>query len=56
MLASFDIDLHTVNARTLVCRQYPKEVLATVLNTDTSELMEYFHLIGNPNYCAIWIQ
>ena len=39
MLATFDIGKHTTSARTLARRQYPKEVLAAVLNKDTGELI-----------------
>ena len=39
MLASFDIGQYTANACTLARLQYPKEVLAAVLNEDTGELM-----------------
>ena len=34
--------------------QYPKEVLTSVLNKETGELMDYRHLIGNPRYRALW--
>ena len=54
MLASFEIGQQTDNARTLARRQYPKEVLAAVLNKDTDEVMEYRHLISNPKYRALW--
>ena len=53
MLASFNIVRHTANALTLARRQYPKEVLALVLNKYTSELMEYCHIIGNPRYRSL---
>ena len=35
-------------------RQYPKELLAAVLDPKTGELMEYRHLIANPAYRPIW--
>ena len=35
-------------------RKYPKEDLAAVLNEETGELMEYRHLIADPNYRKIW--
>ena len=53
MLSSFDIGRNTANARTLACHQYPKEVLPTILNKDTGELIEYCYLIRNPKYRAL---
>ena len=35
-------------------RRFPKEVLTEVLNEETGELMEYRHLIGNPEYRELW--
>ena len=32
----------------------PKEFLSAVLIEETSELMEYRHLIGNPKYRELW--
>jgi hypothetical protein len=35
-------------------RQFPREALSAILDTDTGELLEYRHLIKNPKYCTIW--
>ena len=54
MLGSLDIGRHTTNTCTLTRFQYQKEVLASVLNEDNGELMEYCHLIGNLKYRTLW--
>ena len=46
--------IRPANARTLTRCQYPKEVLAAILNEDTGELVEYLHIIRNPKYRALW--
>ena len=43
-----------MNARTLASRKFPRHMLNTVLNKDTVELMEYRHLIEDPEYREIW--
>eukprot|EP00804_Cyclotella_cryptica_P027183 CCRYP_017172-RA/>CCRYP_017172-RA protein AED:0.35 eAED:0.35 QI:0/0/0/1/1/1/2/0/356 len=35
-------------------RQFPRDALSAILDTDTGELLEYRHLIKNPQYCTIW--
>ena len=54
ILSSLDIGQYRVSDQTLSRRIYPKKVLATVLNKETGELMDYKHLISNPKYCALW--
>ena len=56
ILSSLNISQHQVSARTLSHWQYSKEVLATLLNKETGELMEYRHLIGNHRYRVLWIK
>jgi hypothetical protein len=33
---------------------YPTDMLNTVLNNETGELMEYRHLVSNPKYHNTW--
>eukprot|EP00804_Cyclotella_cryptica_P029060 CCRYP_005247-RA/>CCRYP_005247-RA protein AED:0.20 eAED:0.15 QI:0/0/0/1/0/0/4/0/830 len=40
--------------RRAATRQFPREALSAILDTDTGELLEYRHLIKNPKYCTIW--
>eukprot|EP00804_Cyclotella_cryptica_P000163 CCRYP_017463-RA/>CCRYP_017463-RA protein AED:0.42 eAED:0.49 QI:0/-1/0/1/-1/0/1/0/288 len=35
-------------------RQFPRDALSAILDTDTGELLEYRYLIKNPKYCTIW--
>ena len=54
MLSCCEIRQHSMSARVLMSRCFPKEFLAAVLNKETGELMEYHHLIGNPKYRELW--
>ena len=48
---------HTTNplsAQQAAIRHYPSDILAAILDTDTSELIEYQHLIKNQKYCTTW--
>eukprot|EP00804_Cyclotella_cryptica_P000450 CCRYP_019933-RA/>CCRYP_019933-RA protein AED:0.03 eAED:0.04 QI:0/0/0/1/0.4/0.16/6/0/1642 len=40
--------------RNAATRQFPRDALSAILDTDTGELLEYRHLIKNPKYCTIW--
>eukprot|EP00804_Cyclotella_cryptica_P008878 CCRYP_013090-RA/>CCRYP_013090-RA protein AED:0.15 eAED:0.14 QI:0/0/0/1/1/1/3/0/882 len=40
--------------RSAATRQFPRDALSAILDTDTGELLEYRHLIKNPKYCTIW--
>eukprot|EP00804_Cyclotella_cryptica_P029413 CCRYP_013352-RA/>CCRYP_013352-RA protein AED:0.16 eAED:0.24 QI:0/0/0/1/0.2/0.16/6/0/1158 len=40
--------------RRAATRQFPREALSAILDTDTGELLEYHHLIKNPKYSTIW--
>eukprot|EP00804_Cyclotella_cryptica_P026916 CCRYP_014749-RA/>CCRYP_014749-RA protein AED:0.26 eAED:0.26 QI:0/0/0/1/0/0/2/0/1022 len=40
--------------RRAATRQFPREALSAILDTDTGELLKYRHLIKNPKYCTIW--
>eukprot|EP00804_Cyclotella_cryptica_P026336 CCRYP_007671-RA/>CCRYP_007671-RA protein AED:0.18 eAED:0.21 QI:0/0/0/1/0/0.33/3/0/1086 len=40
--------------RSAATRQFPCDALSAILDTDTGELLEYCHLIKNPQYCTIW--
>jgi hypothetical protein len=54
MLQMIAIGAPTFSARQASTRKYPKEAIATVLNADTGELMEYRHLMADPKYRKIW--
>ena len=54
MLSCCDILQHSMSARVLMSRRFPKEVIVSVLNEETGELMEYRHLIFNPKYSELW--
>eukprot|EP00804_Cyclotella_cryptica_P015118 CCRYP_000675-RA/>CCRYP_000675-RA protein AED:0.46 eAED:0.46 QI:0/0/0/1/0/0/2/0/111 len=35
-------------------QSFPRDILSAILDTDTSALLEYCHLIKNSKYCTIW--
>jgi hypothetical protein len=49
-----DVTKRKVSPRQLSQRAFPQEVLNTVLNRDTGELMEMRHLLKNPKYSDLW--
>ncbi len=43
-----------IQASSLAQRKFPSEILNTVLNKDTGELMEMQQLLRNPKYSNMW--
>ena len=44
----------TVTLTQLARRKFPKEMISTVLDENTGELMEYRNLMKNPKYCPLY--
>ena len=38
----------------LASRRFPSDMLNSVLDTDTGEIMEYWHLTKKPKYCNLY--
>ena len=51
MLSCLDVAQITLSPQNITIRILPMEILNTVLDEDTGELMEYRRLMKSPDYC-----
>ena len=56
MLLYVDIAQLPLSPRRLANQCFPPEILNTVLDAETGELMEYHHLMNNLNYRKLYGQ
>ena len=54
MLACVDISQLTLTPRAISRRRFPIAMINTVLDEDTSELMEYIRLMKNTKYSPLY--
>ena len=54
MLSCATVEQMNLSPKHLASRRFPVEMINTVLNEETGELMEYHHIMKNPKYRQLW--